>query len=1039
MNQFLLSKMSAFGRLRSLRWPALSALLFLAFAAPVAAQSPGSIRGRVFNGATNSALYNAKVEIEGTQRQVFTENDGGYRFDNVAPGEIRVRVSFVGLGAQVKTVTIAGSASAECDFELLSGAQSDFSRKLDEKTIVLDTFRVVADSEMSAQAVALNARRSAPNIKQVVAYDEYGDRGGEDIGEFLRYLPGVSIIDGGQLANEVSLRGFPSGNTNIQLDGADVAGARGNSRTQSVLDIPMNNLERVEISKSATADAPASAMGGSINLITKTAFSAKKPVFNYRTYFILDSKGEMNLGGGPRGLSDKLSPSYKQPSFDFSYILPVNKKFGLTFGGSHTWRLKPMERGENTDTQVDWNFVTGVQRTSTWASLDNIFQTWNAQIGADWKISERDTLSAGVQYRFVSNNIMRESVIINYGAGATGDATFVQGAATGVGTVQYAAGTNLDTGADTIHSTLKWTHRGRDWRLEVNGAYSWSNSFFNDLDNGYFNTASSLISNLIIRGEGRGEDDAPIPVRYSATTRTGTPIDIFDGGNATIGNPTSAQNHIQANKFTGRMDYTREFSGRVPFTLKAGLFIETLDRATESEIINFTFAPNGSTTAEARQASLFPVFDEQFLATGPTIFGRPVRFVSVRKLYELYQAHPDWFPINQATTHTSRAQNSRQITETVSAAYVQGNAHFFNRRLWLVGGFRFERTTDDGYGVLTDPTAAFQKDANGNFVLNSSGQRIAVTTDPLAQAKLTTVKNGAHVEKSYHDIYPSLNATFYLTDKLLLRGAANVTIGRPNLNFITPGVTFTDSTSANPTITVNNTALKPQEATSYELSLESYQIKGGQGSIGIFRKDVNNFFGAITQQATPELLAFYNLPDDPLYLGYNISTLTNTGDAKIIGYELGYKQSLFFLPDWARGISVFANATKLELTGSNTADFTGFVPKTFSGGVELVRPRYYVKLNFTYQGETRATLVAVNAANGIPAGTYNYQGARFRMALSAAYSFTKQLSFFGSITDIDNRLDLVNRQYPDGVPEYMKDRRRQELGATITLGVKGTF
>ena len=1005
-----------------------------------ASAATGTVAGRVFNAATNTAVRNARVAIAGGSREIITDSDGAFVFGDVPSGDVRVTVSYVGFETQTATLSLTPGGRVERDFDLYREGMARSDGASADGTVVLDQFTIVADQEMSAQAVALNERLAAPNIKQVVAYDEYGDRGGENIGEFLRYLPGVGINDGGQLASSVSLRGFPSENTNIQLDGADVAQARGNSRTQSLLDIPMNNVERVEVSKSASPDAPASGMGGSVNLITKTAFSAKKPIFNYRTYYILDSKDGLSLDGGPRGLSDELSPKYKQPSFDLSYILPVNKTFGMTFGASRTWRLKPMERDGDTDTQIDWNYVTGTQRAATWYSLDNIYQSWGAQMGADWKISDRDTLSANLQHRYASNNIMRESVLVNFGSGATGDETTVQGAANGVGSVCYAAGSNQETGSDTTHATLKYTHRDRDWRIDANAAFSTSQTFLDDIDNGHFNSAASNIGNLIIRGEGRGEDDALIPVRYSATDRAGTPVNIFDGGNAVIGNPVSNQNHIRNNKFTGRVDFTRDFDGKVPFSLKTGLFVEQLDRVTNHNRTNFTFAPNGSTAASGRLASLYPdVFDEEFLATAPTVFGTPVRFISMTKLYELYQDHPDWFPVNEVSTYTYRAQNSRTIKETVSAGYLRGDVHLFDRRVWLMGGVRFERTTDDGTGVLSDPTAIYQKDSNGDFVFDSSGDRIPLTTDPLEKAKLTYTKNGAQVKKSYDDFYPSVNLTYYFTDKLLLRGAYYVTIGRPNLNYITPGVTITDSTVSSPRITVNNTALLPQESTSYEVSLESYQIKGGHGSIGVFQKDVNNFFGVFTQDATPELLAFYNLPDDPIFLDYDIVTRFNAGDAKIVGYEFSYKQALLFLPEWARGIAVFGNATKLELTGSNTADFTGFVPETFSGGIELVRPRFYVKLNFTYQGETRASVVGASTANGVPEGTYNYQGERLRVALSASYSFTKQLSVFGSITDLGGRLDVVNRRYPDGAPEYTKDRRRQELGAKITLGIKGTF
>jgi outer membrane receptor for ferrienterochelin and colicin len=85
---------------------------------------------------------------------------------------------------------------------------------------------VVADREMSAQAIAMNEQRHAPNIKSVVAIDEYGDQGDETIMNFLRFLPGVAIADDAPGAGSVSLRGFPSDNTVVQLDGGDFSSAR---------------------------------------------------------------------------------------------------------------------------------------------------------------------------------------------------------------------------------------------------------------------------------------------------------------------------------------------------------------------------------------------------------------------------------------------------------------------------------------------------------------------------------------------------------------------------------------------------------------------------------------------------------------------------------------------------------------------------------------------------------------------------------------------------------------------------------------------
>lgn len=288
---------------------------------------------------------------------------------------------------------------------------------------------------MSAQAIAQNERKSAANIRQIVAFEEFGDRGAENVGDLMRFLPGVGIVDGGQTASSIALRGFPDSNTALQLDGAELASGRGNSRTQSVLDVPMANISRVEVNKVPVPDQPASGIGGSVNIISKSGFESKRPVFNYKVYLLSDSYSGLTLKGGPRGPTELLSPKYQQPSFDFTYLLPVNKRFAMSFGGSRSWRLKPMERDNALDTQSDWNFNGGFQRLSTWLSLANIIQTWSAQIGAEWKITQRDVLSASLQHRYVSNNIMRLSYVANYGAGANGDSTFTQGAANAVGTV----------------------------------------------------------------------------------------------------------------------------------------------------------------------------------------------------------------------------------------------------------------------------------------------------------------------------------------------------------------------------------------------------------------------------------------------------------------------------------------------------------------------------------------------------------------------------------------------------------------------------
>jgi iron complex outermembrane recepter protein len=1025
----------------------LFAVLALGFGGslPAASEPSGVVTGRVFNAATNTALNNARVTIEGTAHQTLTENDGSFRFNGVPAGEVRISVSHVGMRTATASVTLEAGGRAEQDFDLVLGTASRATDGTGEKTLVLDTFTVVADREMSAQAVAMNEQRNAPNIKNVVALDEFGDRGTENIGEFLLFLPGVSIETSGSEASSVGLRGFPGNNTGVTVDGGDVAVSFNGSNTRSLdlREIPMSNISRVEVTKVATPDMPASGLGGSINLISRSGFESRKPKLSFNTYMMFHNRNGLTFDGGPRNHVKETSPDWIQPSFDFSYLHPINKNLAITIGGGRSWRAKPMEYGNTTDETADWDIVKMYQRQSQWNSLAQVFRTLSGQIGVDWRISPRDTLSVGFQYRFYGLYITRSTLGFNYGAGATGDRTHTQGAANGVGTVTMnGSGTNVDNITGTRLYTLKYKHRGDTWRGDFAGSFSGSESDKPDIDEGLFNNTPATISNLTIRGEGIPGSDGILPTTYTAVDRLGQVVDLYDGGNYSIDSGSTNQGAYNSHALTARADLARDFDGPLPFTLKIGAALNRIDKDQRVYFERWNFRPNGASDATSRLARNFDVFDEAFNTDSPDVYGRKVRWISNPKLFQLFKQHPDWFVSDPATVHQDFVNNSREFTETVSAAYVRADLRLMRNRLWLVGGVRFERTDVEGAGPLNDILAQYQRNADGSIkdgdTTKAGLQPVLVTTDPLALRKLRYVERGARSDSRYNGWYPSLNATFNITDNLVLRGAYARSLGRPNVNFIIPGVTISEPTAAEPTITVNNPGLKAWTADSFDLSLESYQIKDGFGSIGVFQKNIKNFFEVVSSPATPELLEQYGLGSDPSLLDYDISTRTNGGDAKITGIEFSYRQSLTFLPHWARGMQVFVNATRLELSGSKTADFTGFNPEVFAGGISLVRERFFIKGTLSYLGDTRRSLVAVSAANGIPADTYNYQGKRMRIGVNAQYSLSKRYALYASVNDLGGFVQNLERYAPN-TPEYARGNRRQELGFYYTFGVRGTF
>ncbi|MBI5688915.1 MAG: TonB-dependent receptor [Verrucomicrobia bacterium] len=1026
---------------RSCHWMralTMAGLAASALFAPLGAQSAGTIEGRIFNAATGTALANVRVMIEGTTREVLTDEAGAYVLSGVPAGSARVAVSYLGFERQTAAVSVTAGGVAQRDFDL---APLGGSRALGE-TVKLAEFTVVADREMSAQALAANEQRSAPNIKNVVAVDEFGDRGDENIGEFFRFLPGVALNDSGHVPNEVTLRGFPANTSSITIDGGDVMGARGgDTRAISLLEVPTSNVSRVEVTKVPTPDMPASGMGGTLNIISKGGFERKRPSFSYNVSQLFHNRSGLTLDGGSRTHVEALSPKYTQPSFNFSYQHPVNRDFAFTVGGSRTWRQKPMESGKDADETATWNLVNLFITSSDWQSLAQILKTWSAQAGFDWRLSPRDTLSASFAHRESDSYITRSIFSVAYGAGATGGATFTQGAATGVGSVSQGNGNNQDILTQTTQAVLRYRHRREAWRLEAALNWSLAESQWLDISKGHFNTMTTGISNLILRGEGTPASSGILPVRYTALGRTGAPVDIFDGGLYNISNGNSLESEYLAEKWTARADVTRDVTFLAPLSFRAGVRVDRMERDNHRYLKTWNFRPNGATDAVSREAGRFDVFDVAFNQQAPTIYGQPMRWISPAKVYDLFRAQPGWFVLDEVLEHQNRVSNSRRLRETVSAAYLRADGRFFQNRLWLVGGVRLEKTKDEGTGPLNDPSAQYQKDASGRLVDGNPAQAgvqpIYLSNDLLVRAKQRYVERGSRGQQEYEGYYPSVNASFSVSEQLVLRGAYARTIGRPNISSVVPSATFTEPTVAAPTITVTNPGLKPWTADSYDFTVESYHVKDGVGSFGVFRKDIKDFFGSVRSPATPELLELYGLPSDPTYLAYEIATTTNAGTAKITGVEFSYRQALTFLPGWARGLQVFVNGTKMSLSGDRTTDFTGFNPSAYAGGIALLRSRYAVKLTCTHQGETRRG--AVGASATVPAGTYNYQDARTRWSLSAEYSLRKGLALYGTVMDFNGGFNPATLRYAPDTPEYARRQRYQELGYYTTLGIKGSF
>jgi TonB-dependent receptor len=313
---------------------------------------------------------------------------------------------------------------------------------------------------------------------------------------------------------------------------------------------------------------------------------------------------------------------------------------------------------------------------------------------------------------------------------------------------------------------------------------------------------------------------------------------------------------------------------------------------------------------------------------------------------------------------------------------------------------------------------------------------IPVTSDALATAKLRYKERGTTADRSYSGYYPSFNSTFYFTEALVARAAYAKTIGRPNLNEIIPGITVADPGAAAGarTATIINSGLQPWSADNFDLSLETYSLKGATIAFSLFQKNITGFFVDTRVPATLELLQSYGLSDD--YLDYEIISTENGGSATVKGYEASWRQSLHFLPSWAKGFSTFANATISRVSGENSADFTPFAHKNLNWGASYIRKKFSFRFNAAYAYRVSGAAVAPSAT--VPAGTRSYVAPQITQDWSFEYRFAKNFSLYGGARNFTGIAKRTERSGP-GTPVWTRPQTYQNFGTLVTLGVRSEF
>jgi len=1019
--------------------PLLAFGLGLTLAGPASAQeaATGSVSGRVFNAGLGTYVNNARIVIESLRLETFTDESGYYSLPRVAAGVVTVRASYTGMPAEAQTVTVTADRRVEGNFTLNRGEKVSA-----ESAVVLDAFTVAAKRDMAASDVAVNEQRYAAEIKNIVSTDSFGDIADGNVGEFAKYMPGVTLNRSGSDGLTMSIGGVPPGGTPIMLDGNGIASATGSNANRQVEfeNIAVGSLARVEVSRSQNPDSPANAIGGSVNLVSRSAFERSRPTYTVRTH--LSFRGDdFSFGKEPGPFAKK--DYVFEPNVELSAVVPLTKDFGFTASG-----LVSRTRNNGPGITQDWVPTVAGQSASFPATTPDkpylaryrlqerpkITVRDSLSLSADWRVSPADVLTAGFQYFYHQQRFWVRQLNFDTGRVASFGPDFTQGAA-GAGFVQILTDAREKNNTSWAPS-FRYKHNGPVWQWQAGGAFSHATNHY--ANKGYFLSNNAFFRNVTVRFEQLTEDH---PQVVSVKDAAGRDVDPYKLANYSL-ESLSGQSFASAAAVRSFSTFAkRDFLAAVPLTVKAGADVrsESRDLVRPTYATNFIGADRIARTADDSAGQwLDPSYSSRDL-----LFGPRMQWFNLSQIGDTYRAHPDYFTSNESdavTAYRSRVTTSQAITETILAPYLRLDAGFLGGRLQVTGGVRYERTEDDGNGPLIDPTRIYQRGASGQIVRDAAGRPVVVAAlASLAGTQLAYIERGTKVKKVYDDFFPSLNGSFKIRPDLIARASFGRSFNRPDFGSILPSMNLPDTESSSRTITLTNPNLKPWFADSYGVALEYYFNEPSTGvlSARAYRRDITDFWGTGLQPATNELLEPYGI-DPAVYgqaLGYQVSTTSNVGKARVTGAEFDYRQNLVFLPHWARGLTVFGNITLQSRTGDQRASFSGFVAKTINYGLTFSRERFTARAAVNMRGRIEQGQVT-NA--GTEPGTFTYLESRAICDVSAEYRLTRRVSTFVTGRNVNSaNEDTVT--YGPTTPRDRIIRGRINYGATWYVGVKATY
>ncbi|MCW2389166.1 TonB-dependent receptor [Sphingobium sp. B11D3B] len=641
---------------------------------------------------------------------------------------------------------------------------------------------IVVTGQRRAQYEATAEKREAFAVMDAISADDIGKLPDHNTAAALRRIPGLSVQEDQGEPRFPVLRGLQSTYNRTTVDGALVAGVDSGGRTVPLDIVPSVMAGRIEVIKTVTPENDANAVGGIINITTRSAFDAGRPFFNgIASYGIYEQHGEVRNS---------------KPSYRLAFAA------GTTFGADDEWGIVIGASQEQLDydiPQIEVASPSVREYTAAGAPVDSGAATGNGiQVPTQHRLfwynntKQRTGGNAKLEWRPSDTFRWELSGVV---ARTEDDEERIEYRMEPVGNVANQTETSGQFARGRIIVQL---NQPITRRLVALGrtAFAWDGGEQWKLDgDAVFSLGRMRVPNESIEFRTRDAD----ATRYAFSYDTSDFYPVFTPTNAAAAvNPQNFYLQQQRSNLEKSLEKSGQF--RLNFTygddsIDGGIKLKT------GAVLRLTSRKNEVERTDYKAASGFTYTLDKVVTAGPSEAIRDKFYIPIRIDA---QAFPAFYQANQSrfTTTVASKAGDYKVNEDVYAGYVQGSTRIGN--VTLLGGLRYERTdvSSDAYRTLGS-----------------------------ALTQITT-------DGSYGNWLPSAHIRWDVTDRVVVRGAYTNTIGRPDYSSIAASETLSFDGSQ-PTLSRGNPGLKPRESRGFDLSFEFYP-KDGVISAALFHKKIKN-------------------------------------------------------------------------------------------------------------------------------------------------------------------------------------------------------